>query len=282
MNAGHRRRRDRHGRPGRARSSTGATWSSRTAGSSRSAPGRRRRSTGPSASTARGVCSPRAWSTPTTTSTSGRPAGTPPTARCSSGSPSSTRSGRASPSRWSGRPPRPAWPGWPGRAAPRRPTTTTCSRAAAATCSAATVEAAARGRSAVPPDPRLDGPRPVRRAACRRTRWSSASTRSWPPAQDAVRRFHDPSPDAMVRVALAPCSPFSVTAGSAAASRRSWPAISAYGCTHTWPRPWTRRSSAGTGSAARRWSTWTGSAGSATTCGWPTPSTWPVGHRPAR
>jgi cytosine/adenosine deaminase-related metal-dependent hydrolase len=29
---------------------------------------------------------------------------------------------------------------------------------------------------------------------------------------DAVERFHDPSPDAMVQVALAPCSPFSVTA----------------------------------------------------------------------
>jgi cytosine/adenosine deaminase-related metal-dependent hydrolase len=31
-------------------------------------------------------------------------------------------------------------------------------------------------------------------------------------SQDAVQRFHDPSPSAMVRVALAPCSPFSVTA----------------------------------------------------------------------
>jgi cytosine/adenosine deaminase-related metal-dependent hydrolase len=29
--------------------------------------------------------------------------------------------------------------------------------------------------------------------------------------EDAVRRFHDPSPGAMVRVAAAPCSPFSVT-----------------------------------------------------------------------
>jgi cytosine/adenosine deaminase-related metal-dependent hydrolase len=29
--------------------------------------------------------------------------------------------------------------------------------------------------------------------------------------EDAVRRFHDPSPGAMVRVAVAPCSPFSVT-----------------------------------------------------------------------
>jgi cytosine/adenosine deaminase-related metal-dependent hydrolase len=29
--------------------------------------------------------------------------------------------------------------------------------------------------------------------------------------EDAIRRFHDPSPGAMVRVAVAPCSPFSVT-----------------------------------------------------------------------
>lgn len=29
--------------------------------------------------------------------------------------------------------------------------------------------------------------------------------------EDAVRRHHDPAPDAMVRIALAPCSPFSVT-----------------------------------------------------------------------
>jgi cytosine/adenosine deaminase-related metal-dependent hydrolase len=30
-------------------------------------------------------------------------------------------------------------------------------------------------------------------------------------SEDAVRRYHDPAPGAMVRVALAPCSPFSVT-----------------------------------------------------------------------
>jgi cytosine/adenosine deaminase-related metal-dependent hydrolase len=29
--------------------------------------------------------------------------------------------------------------------------------------------------------------------------------------EDAIRRFHDPSPGAMVRIAVAPCSPFSVT-----------------------------------------------------------------------
>jgi cytosine/adenosine deaminase-related metal-dependent hydrolase len=31
-------------------------------------------------------------------------------------------------------------------------------------------------------------------------------------SQQAVERYHDPSPDAMVRIAIAPCSPFSVTA----------------------------------------------------------------------
>ncbi|MGN6217932.1 MAG: 8-oxoguanine deaminase [Microbacterium sp.] len=31
-------------------------------------------------------------------------------------------------------------------------------------------------------------------------------------SQEAVERYHDPSPDAMVRIAIAPCSPFSVTA----------------------------------------------------------------------
>ena len=57
------------------------------------------------------------------------------------------------------------------RAAPPRPTTTTSSRAAAATCSAAEVEAAARPRRALPPVPRLDGPRPLPgRPAARRGR----------------------------------------------------------------------------------------------------------------
>ncbi len=43
--------------------------------------------------------------------------------------------------------------------------------------------------------------------------------------EDAIDRWHDPSPDAMVRVAVAPCSPFSVTADlmrdSAALARRA-------------------------------------------------------------
>jgi cytosine/adenosine deaminase-related metal-dependent hydrolase len=32
-------------------------------------------------------------------------------------------------------------------------------------------------------------------------------------SEDAIDRYHDPSPDSMLRVALAPCSPFSVTPG---------------------------------------------------------------------
>jgi len=42
--------------------------------------------------------------------------------------------------------------------------------------------------------------------------------------EDAVRRLHDPSPGSMLRIAVAPCSPFTVTAGlmkeSAALARR--------------------------------------------------------------
>ena len=32
-------------------------------------------------------------------------------------------------------------------------------------------------------------------------------------SEEAIERFHDPSPDSMLRIALAPCSPFSVTRG---------------------------------------------------------------------
>jgi cytosine/adenosine deaminase-related metal-dependent hydrolase len=43
-------------------------------------------------------------------------------------------------------------------------------------------------------------------------------------SEEAIARFHDPSPDSMLRIALAPCSPFSVTrelmAGAAELARR--------------------------------------------------------------
>ena len=35
--------------------------------------------------------------------------------------------------------------------------------------------------------------------------------RSWPTASGSSPQYHDPSPGAMTQVALAPCSPFSVT-----------------------------------------------------------------------
>ena len=55
----------------------------------------------------------------------------------------------------------------------------------------------------------------------------------------------------MLRIGVAPCSPFSVT-GDLLSSPRSWPGARACGCTPTCARPWTRRPSAGSISAARR------------------------------
>ena len=69
----------------------------------------------------------------------------------------------------------------------------------------------ARGRAALPPDPRVDGPRrePGRPAAGPRRRGHRRD-----PGRDrrgAIDRHHDPSPDSMLRIGVAPCSPFSVT-----------------------------------------------------------------------
>ena len=79
------------------------------------------------------------------------------------------------------------------------------------------------------------------RSACGSTRaagrWTSAATNGGLPPddvvedrdailaarEDAIDRFHDPSPGAMVRIALAPCSPFSVTARADARGGRAGP-----------------------------------------------------------
>ena len=53
----------------------------------------------------------------------------------------------------------------------------------------------------------------------------------------------------MLRIALAPCSPFSVT-GELLAARPTWPASTAYGCTPTSARRSTRRTTAGSTSAS--------------------------------
>ncbi len=108
-------------------------------------------------------------------------------------------------------PPAVAWPGWPAPAARPAPTTTTCSPATAGTCS--------------PPRSR-----PRARSACASTRpaarWTWARAHGGLPpdhvvedldavllaTEAAIDRWHDPSPGSMLRVAVAPCSPFSVTA----------------------------------------------------------------------
>ena len=109
------------------------------------------------------------------------------------------------------------------RAARRRPTTTTSSRATAATCSpsrstprsgsaSASTRAAARwisGRSqgGLPPDEVVEDRDSILEAT-----------------SQAIDRYHDTSPGAMTRIAVAPCSPFSVTEAlmteSAALARR--------------------------------------------------------------
>ena len=90
---------------------------------------------------------------------------------------------------------------------------------------------------------------------------------------DAIDRFHDPAPDAMVRVALAPCSPFSVTKELMAETAEFARQRGTSACTPTWPRRSTRSSSASSCSACGRSSTSSRSAGSATTSGSPTAST---------
>ncbi len=96
----------------------------------------------------------------------------------------------------------------------------------------------------------------------------------------AIDRFHDPAPESMLRIAVAPCSPFSVTEDLLAGAAAAGPAA--------------RRAAAhppgrdrGRGRLLRRAfrlhagaSTSTRSAGSAPTCGWPTPCTWTTRRSP--
>ena len=77
----------------------------------------------------------------------------------------------------------------------------------------AEIDAAARDRPAVPPVPRLDGPGRVgRRAAAGRGR--GGPRRVLAATEAAIDRYHDPAPGAMLRIAVAPCSPFSVDRAS--------------------------------------------------------------------
>ena len=158
--------------------------------------------------------SPRGWSTPTTTSTSGRPAGSrsrrhavrlahhalPGVGR--------HRRGRRAHAA------RPAALGWlaPHRLHDHAPTTTTCSPRDGGDLLGRRDRGRPPGRAAVPPDPRLDGPRAAPGRAAAGLRRGGPIDASSPATAEAIDRYHDPSPDSMLRIAVAPCSPFSVTA----------------------------------------------------------------------
>ena len=135
------------------------------------------------------------------------------------------------------------WAGWPGPAVRRPPTTTTSSRTRAATCSARR----RRGpddRPALPPDPRLDGPRaePGRAAAGPRGRGHRRHPRRRPRRRST--RHHDPSPDAMVRVGAGALLAVLGDRRPAARVGRAGPRSAASGCTPTCARRWTRRRTA--------------------------------------
>ena len=103
----------------------------------------------------------RASSTATTTSTSGPPAASRSRRRCSSGCRSSTRPGPASTPTSSAPPPAPASPRSCAPAAARAPTTTTSSRSDAKRPARGRDRGGERAARALPPLPRLDGPRPL-------------------------------------------------------------------------------------------------------------------------
>ena len=91
--------------------------------------------------------------------------------------------------------------------------------------------------------------------------------------QDAIERYHDPSPDSMIQIAVAPCSPFSVTGElmreSAELARRLGVRMHTH-LAETQDEERFCRERFG----ARPWSTWTTSAGSARTCGSRTACIW--------
>jgi len=75
-----------------------------------------------------------------------------------------------------------------------------------------------------------------------------------------IGRYHDGSVGAMVQVALAPCSPFSVTTSLMSATA-ALAAETGCGCTPIWRRPPMRKRSAWRNSAAGRWIIWNNAVG---------------------
>jgi cytosine/adenosine deaminase-related metal-dependent hydrolase len=76
-----------------------------------------------------------------------------------------------------------------------------------------------------------------------------------------VETYHDARPGSMSRVALAPCSLFSVTERIMVESARAWRRPMTCGCTRTLPRTVTKTPTAPKSTAVGRWSISSGSAG---------------------
>ena len=67
-----------------------------------------------------------------------------------------------------------------------------------------------------------------------------------------IEQFHDPLPGALLRIVVAPCSPFSVTPDLMRESTAPGAARTACGCTPTWPRRSKSSASASNTSASAR------------------------------
>lgn len=86
-----------------------------------------------------------------------------------------------------------------------------------------------------------------------------------------IERYHQRGEGAMVTVALAPCSPFSVSRELMHDSA-SWPVRKTCACIRTWPKPKMKPPIARSCSACARWTTWKTAAGCPTAPGLPTAS----------
>ena len=87
-------------------------------------------------------------------------------------------------------------------------------------------------------------------------------------SQRLIREYHQRGDGAQIQIALAPCSPFSVTPKSCKPVP-SWPTSWTCACTPTWRKPSMRKISACNASGCVPWITSTASAGSAHAPGWP-------------
>ena len=142
------------------------------------------------------------WSTPTTTSTSGPPAGCAAGRRCSSGwstlypvwariDERRRARGRA----------RPAWPRWRAPAARPRTDHHYVFPRGGGDLLARRDRGGARARPALPPVPRLDGPRASRQGGLPPDDVVEDRDAILAATEAAIDRYHDPSPGAMLRIA---------------------------------------------------------------------------------